>query len=97
MPSKSSVRAMKKFVGTCIVTVLTLFGDTSGRADVVVYKESCGQHAYEDWNLTCKIDKNTFENAGLSDPWAGSFKAIQSIPHSPDNVLSFGVTCAIQI
>jgi hypothetical protein len=24
-----------------IVTVLTLFGDTSGRADVVVYKESC--------------------------------------------------------
>ena len=72
---------MNKLVVTYIVTVLTLFIDTSARADddVVVYKESCGYGGFENWNLTCKIDKNTFKSAGPYDSWADSFKDIQSI------------------
>jgi hypothetical protein len=75
---KGFLHAMNKLVVTCIVTVLTLFSNTSGRA-VVVYQESCPVSAFESWDLTCKIDKNTFQNAGPNDFWADSFKEIQSI------------------
>ncbi len=70
---------MNKLVAACIVTVLTLFSDTGGRADVVVYKETCTDSAFENWNLTCKIDKNTFQKVDPDQYWADRFKKIKSI------------------
>jgi hypothetical protein len=61
------------------IVFCAMFDATNSRADVVVYKESCGHGAYEDWNLTCKIDKNTFNNVEPNGFWADPFRDIQSI------------------
>jgi hypothetical protein len=65
----------------CSVAIAcALLNCSSSRAeDVIVYKETCGHDAFEDWNLTCKIDKNTFTNTGPNDFWAGAFKELRSI------------------
>jgi hypothetical protein len=60
--------------------VIALLTCSSGRAsDVTVYRETCGHDAFEDWNLTCKVDKNTFINTGPTDFWADAFKDLRSI------------------
>jgi hypothetical protein len=50
----------------------------SSHAEVIVYKEACGHDGFEDWNLTCKIDKNTF-TADPSDFRTTAFRDIRSI------------------
>ena len=70
---------MSKLNVTGIVVVCTLLSGPITRADVVVYKKSCGHYAYEDWNLTCKINKNTFEDVRGAEFWAGPFRGLQSI------------------
>lgn len=62
----------------CVVTIYAAINCSSGRADVIVYKEACGHDAFEAWNLTCTIDKNTF-NADPSDFRTAAFKDIRSI------------------
>lgn len=51
---------------------------STSRADVIVYKEACGHNAFEDWNLTCKIDKNTF-STDPNDFRVAAFRDIRSI------------------
>ena len=70
---------MKKLDVIYIAIVCVLLSVSISRADVIVYKESCGHYAFEDWNLTCKIDKNTFNNSGPNDFWADPFRDLQSI------------------
>jgi hypothetical protein len=62
----------------CLVTACAAINCTSSRADVIVYKEACGHDGFEDWNLTCKIDKNTF-TTDSSDFRTAAFKDIKSI------------------
>lgn len=62
----------------CLVTACAAINCTSSRADVIVYKEACGHDGFEDWSLTCKIDKNTF-TADPSDFRTAAFKDIKSI------------------
>jgi hypothetical protein len=62
----------------CLVTACVAINCTSSRADVIVYKEACGHDGFEDWNLTCKIDKNTF-TADPSDFRTTAFREIRSI------------------
>jgi hypothetical protein len=38
-------------------TILTV---SNSLADAVVYKESCGYYGHDNWNLTCKVKRNTF-------------------------------------
>jgi hypothetical protein len=57
----------------CVATVCALL-DGISRADIVVYKITCGDYAFEAWNLTCKIDRNT-----LNQLWADPFRDLQSI------------------
>ena len=70
---------MNKLDVISIVVVCTMLTGANSQADVVVYKESCGHYAFEDWNLTCKIDKNTFNNKGTEDFWAERLSDLQSI------------------
>jgi hypothetical protein len=51
----------------CLAMTCALPDGTISRADVVVYKKSCGEYAHESWNLTCKIDKNTFKDYLFQD------------------------------
>ena len=40
----------------------------------------CGSDAKENWNLSCKITKNTIRtNSSDSDPWADPFRDVQTI------------------
>jgi hypothetical protein len=64
----------------CLAAFAFMFLDCgAGWAQVVVYKQICDHNAYEDWNLKCTINKNTFN----TDVWqigaAGSFKDVESI------------------
>jgi len=60
-------------VATCFAT-----NCASSRAEVIVYKEACGHDGFEDWNLTCSIDKNTF-TADPGDFRTSDFREIRSI------------------
>lgn len=60
-----------------IAIAYLLLGCSVSRADVVVYKESCGYDAKENWNLTCKIDRNTLRQMTDFDNYA--FEDLQSI------------------
>lgn len=62
----------------CVITICAALNCSSSRANVTVYKEACGHDAFEAWNLTCKIDKNTF-NADPTDFRTAAFKDIRSI------------------
>lgn len=62
----------------CVVTICTVITCSTGRAEVTVYKEACAHDAFEDWNLTCKIDSNTFA-ADPSDFRTTAFRDIRSI------------------
>lgn len=64
-------------VGSVVATCIAI-NCASGRAEVIVYKEACGHDGFEDWNLTCKIDKNTF-TAAPSDFRTTAFREIRSI------------------
>lgn len=66
------------FKACCVVAAYAAINCSSSRAEVFVYKEACGHNAFEDWNLTCKIDKNTF-STGPSDFRTAAFKDIRSI------------------
>jgi hypothetical protein len=67
------------FLKACyIAAVFAATSCSSSRAGVAVYKETCGHDALEDWNLTCKIDKNTV-STGPSELWIAAFKEIRSI------------------
>ncbi|QQO18614.1 hypothetical protein JJB98_01120 [Bradyrhizobium diazoefficiens] len=61
-----------------IIAICTAITCSSSRAEVTVYKEACGHDAFEDWNLTCKIDNNTFA-ADPSDFRTTAFRDIRSI------------------
>jgi hypothetical protein len=70
---------LERFFKTyCIATICVVINCTSSSAEVIVYKEACGNDAFEDWNLTCKIDKNSF-NADPSDFRTTIFRQIRSI------------------
>jgi hypothetical protein len=69
---------MNKLDVISIAIVGTMLTGSISPADVVVYKESCGHYAFEDWNLTCKIDKNTLQNTGSAELW-NPFRDPQSI------------------
>src|SRR5690348_3314824 len=66
------------FKACCVVTICTAITCSSSRAEVIVYKEACGHDGFEDWNLMCKIDKNTF-TTGPSDFQTAAFKDIKSV------------------
>lgn len=66
------------FETCCVVTIGTAITYSSSRADVIVYKEACGHDRFEDWNLTCKINKNTV-TAGPNELWTSALKEIKSI------------------
>ena len=38
---------------------LTFLSCSNGIADPVIYKETCGYDAHDNWNLTCKVERNT--------------------------------------
>jgi hypothetical protein len=78
-PERNRWMTWEDFLKVChIATVCTLLNCSSSRAEVTVYKEACGHYAFEDWNLTCKIDKNTF-SIDPSDFRTAAFKEIRSI------------------
>lgn len=62
-----------------LLAICVLFPAMRSQADVIVYKEMCGSNAYTDWNLTCKIDKNTLRSAALVGTGVDRFKDVQSI------------------
>lgn len=64
-------------IGSVVATCVAI-NCASSRAEVTVYKEACGHDAFEDWNLTCKIERNTF-TADPSDFRSAAFKDIRSI------------------
>lgn len=64
-------------VGSVVATCIAI-NCASSRAEVIVYKEACGHDGFEDWNLMCKIDKNTF-TADPSDFRTTAFREIRSI------------------
>ncbi|MEY9242525.1 hypothetical protein [Bradyrhizobium elkanii] len=66
------------FKACCVVTICTAIICSSSRAEVIVYKEACGHDAFEDWNLTCKIDRNSFI-ADPSDFRTAAFREVRSI------------------
>ena len=66
------------FKTCCVAAICVAINCTNSRADVIVYKEACAHDAFEDWNLTCKIDKNTFA-ADPSDFRTITFREIRSI------------------
>jgi hypothetical protein len=66
------------FKACCVATICTAITCSSSRAEVIVYREACGHDGFEDWNLTCKINKNTVA-AGPNELWTSAFKEIKSI------------------
>lgn len=66
------------FKACCVVTICTAVPCSSSRGQFLVYKEACGHDAFEDWNLTCKIDRNTF-STDPSDFRTTAFRDIKSI------------------
>ncbi|WFU81328.1 hypothetical protein QA645_00825 [Bradyrhizobium sp. CIAT3101] len=64
-------------IGSVVATCAAI-NCASSRAEVIVYKEACGHDAFENWNLTCKIERNTF-TADPSDYRSAAFKDIRSI------------------
>ncbi|WP_038378485.1 hypothetical protein [Bradyrhizobium elkanii] len=64
-------------IGSVVATCVAI-NCASSRAEVIVYKEACGHDAFEDWNLTCKIERNTF-TAAPSDFRSAAFKDLRSI------------------
>lgn len=70
----------KNFIAAGFAIVGVLFSLSAAQADVLVYKKSCGNDAKENWNLTCKIDRNTYNNTDRDkDFWADPFRDLQSI------------------
>lgn len=64
-------------IGSVVATCVAI-NCASSRAEVIVYKEACGHDGFEDWNLTCIINKNTI-TAGPSELWTSALKEIKSI------------------
>ncbi|QQO14801.1 hypothetical protein JJB99_00970 [Bradyrhizobium diazoefficiens] len=62
----------------CIATICIAINCSSSSAEVIVYKEACAHDAFEDWNLRCKINKNTF-TADPTDFRTTAFREIRSI------------------
>lgn len=59
----------------CIV----LNGPSSRAENVTVYRESCSWEMFENWNLICKVNKNTFISNESSVWFANAFRDLKSI------------------
>jgi len=55
-------------------------GSSDSSAAPPLWHYYCGSDAKENWNLSCKITKNTIRtNSSDSDPWADPFRDLQAI------------------
>jgi hypothetical protein len=78
---------MRRFAFLCVLQlVLTASagaqpqGSSSSSAAPPLSHYYCGSDAKENWNLSCKITKNTIRtNSSDSDPWADPFRDVQAI------------------
>lgn len=64
----------------CAAVACVMFNGHSSRADnIAVYRETCGWDAFENWNLICRINKNTFSSSEPSVLFANAFRNLKSI------------------
>ena len=61
------------------VACVMLNGHSTQAENVTVYRESCSWEAFENWNLVCKINKNTLISNEPSVWFANEFRDIKSI------------------
>jgi len=55
-------------------------GSSDSSAAPPLWHYYCGSDAKENWNLSCKITRNTIRtNSSDSDPWADPFRDVQTI------------------
>lgn len=71
----------KSLLKVCSVAVacVVLNGHSSRADNVTVYRETCGWEAFENWNLICKINKNTLISNEPSVLFANVFRDLKSI------------------
>ena len=64
----------------CAAVACVMFNGHGSRADnITVYKESCSWEMFENWNLICKINKNTFVSNDPSVLFSNAFRDLKSI------------------
>jgi hypothetical protein len=78
---------MRRFMWFCVL--LLVLGASAGAqpqgspnapADPPLWHYYCGSDAKENWNLSCKITRNTVRtNSSDSDAWADPFRDVQTI------------------
>jgi hypothetical protein len=78
---------MRRFVFLCLLPLVLVASagaqpqvPSSPSAAPALWRYYCGSDAKENWNLSCKITKNTIRtNSSDSDPWADPFRDVQTI------------------
>jgi hypothetical protein len=79
---------MRRSAFFCVLLLLVLGasagaqpqGSSNSSAAPPLWHYYCGSDAKENWNLSCKITKNTIRtNSSDSDPWADPFRDLQTI------------------
>ena len=69
-----------RIIAFCAVLACIMLNGHRSRADnVTVYRESCSWEAFENWNLICKVNKNTFTSSEPSVWFADAFRDLKSI------------------
>jgi hypothetical protein len=64
----------------CAAVACGVLNGHGSRADnVTVYRETCGWEAFENWNLVCNINKNTFITNEPSVSFSNAFKGLRSV------------------
>ena len=77
--SRSTTREVR-ILAFCATVAFVIINGHSSRADnVTVYREFCSWEAFENWNLTCKINKNTFISNEPSVLFRNVFRDLKSI------------------
>ncbi len=79
--------AMRRFAFPCALLLVSGAGaaaqpqaSSGSPAAPPLWHYYCGSDAKENWNLSCKITKNTIRtNSSDSDPWADPFRDVQTI------------------
>jgi hypothetical protein len=78
---------MRRFAFLCVVLLVLDAsagaqpqGSSNSSAAPPLWHYYCGSDAKENWNLSCKITRNTVRtNSSDSDPWADPFRDVQTI------------------
>ena len=79
--------AMRRFAFLCVLLLVLDAsagaqpqGSSDSSAAPPLWHYYCGSDAKENWNLSCKITRNTIRtNSSDSDPWADPFRDVQTI------------------